>query len=122
MGARDEAEREIAESVAALAMLRQQICGMYALLQERGRQEGELAERLEDAALRQALRRVGVPTPEPLFSGTLPSGQGFSVDQLAAGGRRRTRRGRLARFKAFDRTTAPGGRHPGCLHPAQCSL
>lgn len=61
MGARDEAEREIAESVAALAMLRQQICGMYALLQERGRQEVELAERLEDAEERLQQLLAGLP-------------------------------------------------------------
>lgn len=38
-----------------------------------------------DAALRRALREAGVPTPEPLSSGTLPCGKSFSIDGLAEG-------------------------------------
>ncbi|WP_102128040.1 aminoglycoside phosphotransferase family protein [Deinococcus planocerae] len=46
---------------------------------------GQAARFEVDAAIRRALMQEGVPTPEPLSTGTLPDGRPFGVDTLARG-------------------------------------
>ena len=48
----DESARYIAESVAALAMLKDQICGMYAALEQKGKNQSDHVQAFADAEVR----------------------------------------------------------------------